>query len=56
MDTKEEIMLDGKVIELPKKITEEEKEDSLLLDNDMPTEDLSGVLENTKEIDWSKDE
>lgn len=56
MDIKEEIMLDGKIIELPQKITEEEKDDTLLLDSDMPTEDLSGVLENTKEIDWNKDE
>lgn len=56
MEEKNVIILDGKEIELPKPATAEEMDDLLLLDEDMPTKDLEGLLENTKEIDWSQNE
>lgn len=56
MEEKNIIMLEGKEVELPKKATAEEMDDLLLLDEEIPTRDLEGLLENTKEIDWSQNE
>lgn len=56
MEEKNIVMLDGKEVELPKNATAEEMDDLLLLDEDIPTKDLEGLLENTKEIDWSQNE
>ncbi len=57
MKTENEVFLDGEKIELPEEISEDVIDDDLrLLDEEMPTEDLSEFLENTKELDWSKNE
>ncbi len=56
MEKSEDILLDGEKVCLPRAVTEEDMDDLLLLDDDIPTRDLSGVFENTQEIDWSKDE
>lgn len=56
MEMNEEVLLNGEKVVLPTPATEEEMNDLLLLDEDIPTKDLSEVLENTKEIDWGKNE
>ncbi len=57
MEMKEEVFLDGEKIDLPQFFDGEEIDDDLrLLDEDLPTKDLSEFIENTKELDWSKDE
>ena len=57
MKMKEDVFLDGEKIDLLQFFDGEEIDDDLrLLDEDLPTKDLSEFIENTKELDWSKDE
>ena len=57
MKMKEDVFLDVLKIDLPQFFDGEEIDDDLrLLDEDLPTKDLSEFIENTKELDWSKDE
>ena len=57
MKMKEDVFLDREKIDLPQFFDGEEIDDDLrLLDEDLPTKDLSEFIENTKELDWSKDE
>lgn len=55
MENMEEVMLNGEKVILPKAATEEEMND-LVLEDEIPTKDLTEVLEKTKEIDWSQNE
>lgn len=56
MEEKNRIMLDGEEIILPANATLEEMDDCVLLDENAPTGDLEELLDDTTEIDWSKDE